>query len=422
MKTIEASGPAHDGAAWPGEPGADSFPGSHVDAGPDNGRPVGLRPPIRAGGGRALAVLLLLAAACGAPARKKDAPVFFPPSPELPRIQYLTAFNGSKDVETQSAFDRFVVGEKQNVKLDKPYGVGIFDGKIYVCDTNATVVVFDLRKKTFGYMKGAVGSGKLVQPVNISIEDDGTKYVADPGRGQIVVFDRNDEYVKAYGTPGSWRPVDAVPYQDRVYVADPTNAVVHVFDKQSGDEVKTIGDKGERSERLDRPTNLAFDGEGYLYISDIGRFQVVKFDRDGHLKSTIGKPGDGLGTFARPKGVALDREGHLYAVDASFNNVQIFSKDGRLLMFFAGMVQGPGSLLLPAKVTIDYNNIQYFRDYAGPGFEIEYLVLVTSQFGDRLVNVFAFGHDKGKKYPTDAELQKLIEERREKEQAKQPKP
>ena len=355
-----------------------------------------------------------LVVGCGAPARKPQAPVFFPPPPAPPRIQFLTALSGLRDIEEQSAFNRFVVGEIPDVKLDKPYGVAIHDGKIYVCDTNATVLVFDLQNKTFRPLKGALGLGKLNQPVNISIERDGTKYVADPVRGQVVAFDKNEEYLRAYGEPGSWRPVDAVALEDRLYVADVDHGLVKVFDKQSGEMVKTIGDKGAPSERLDRPTNLAFDRDGYLYVADVGRFQVVKFDRDGHFKMTFGKPGDNLGHFARPKGVAVDHDGRLYAVDASFNNVQIFNNDGRLLMFFGDPGNKPGGLTLPAKVAIDYDNLAYFAKFAEPGFEIEYLILVTSQFGDRRLNILAYGREKGKDYPTDTQLLKEIEERRQK--------
>jgi DNA-binding beta-propeller fold protein YncE len=344
----------------------------------------------------------------------ESTPLFFPPAPELPRVQYLTSLSGSRDVETQRAFDRFVVGEKQELKLDKPYGVAIHDGKIYVCDTNASVIVFDLKRKVFESLKGGVGPGKLMQPMNISIEPDGTKYVADPVRGQIVVFDREDTYVKAYGEPGTWRPVDAVVLEDRIYVADVVNHVVKVFDKQSGELIKAIGDKGEPAERLDRPTNLAFDGDGHLYVTDFGRFQVVKFDRDGHFISAFGKPGDAPGHFARPKGIAVDREGRIYSVDASFNNIQVFNKDGRVLMFFGQGGEAPGGLLLPAKVTIDYDNLEYFRDYVDAGFEPEYLVLVTSQLGPNSVSVMAYGREKGKTYPTDDELLQQIEDRKQK--------
>jgi sugar lactone lactonase YvrE len=340
---------------------------------------------------------MLAAMACATPARRPEAPVYFPPAPELPRIQFLVSIKGLKDVEQQSGFNRFVVGERQDVRLDKPYGVAMHDGRIYVCDTNASVVVFDLKAKRYGPMPGAAGPGRLVQPVNISIDAYGTKYVADPGRGQVVTFDRDDAYQNAYGTPGAWRPVDAVAWEDRIYVADPANGLVKVFDKTTGEPVRSFGDAGEPQERLDRPTNLAFDKDGYLYVTDAGRFQVIKFDRDGHFKSTFGQPGDNLGHFARPKGIALDR-------------------DGRLLMFFGEGGESPGQLLLPAKVSIDYDDVPYFQQYAGPQFRIEYLLLVTSQFGERSISVFGYGQASGQKYPTDDELLKAIDERRKREQ------
>lgn len=362
-----------------------------------------------------LTLLVLMTSACATPPVKREPAVYFPPPPSLPRLQYLTAFNGLKDIEEQSGFNRFVVGEKLNLELDKPYGVAMYDGKIYVCDTNTTVIVLDLEKKLFSSMAGAVGPGRLTQPVNISIEADGTKYVSDPVRGQVVVFDRSDAYLRAIGEPGSWKPVDAVPFGDRLYVADNANGLVKVFDKASGELLKTIGDKGDPADRLDRPTNLSFDPQGDLYVTDIGRFQVVKFDRDGHFLSTIGKVGDTPGHFARPKGTAIDREGRLYAVDAAFNNVQIFSPEGRLLMFFGDAGLGPGGLMLPAKVAIDDQNVAYFRTYAAPEFEIEYLVLVTSQFGERKLSVYGYGREKGKHYPTEDELRQQIDERRRKE-------
>ncbi|HJQ98569.1 MAG TPA: 6-bladed beta-propeller [Candidatus Polarisedimenticolaceae bacterium] len=372
--------------------------------------------------GIVLLSLALLSAACAAKKQNvQGPPVFFPPAPGLPRIQYLTSLSGSKDVETQSAFNRFVVGQKQEVKLDKPYGIAIHDGKIYVCDTNATVVVFDLKQKVYGDLVGAVGPGKLLQPTNVSIEADGTKYVADPGRGQVVQFDANDQYVKAYGEPGPWRPVDAVGFEDRLYVADVPNHVVKVFNKATGELIKSIGDKGEPDQRLDRPTNLAFDPEGYLYVTDFGRFQVVKYDRDGHFVSALGRPGDGPGQFARPKGIGVDKQGRLYAVDASFNNVQVFDKSGRVLMYFGEGGEAPGSLLLPAKVTIDYDNLSYFRDHVASGFVPEYLILVTNQLGPRSVTVLAFGHEKGKGYPSDEDLLRKMEEEKRKAQESAPK-
>jgi hypothetical protein len=98
--------------------------------------------------------------------------------------------------------------------------------------------------------------------------------------------------------------------------------------------------------------------------------------------------------------------------DASFGNVQVFNQDGRLLMFFGEGGDKPGGFMLPAKVAIDYDDVQYFEKLAEPNFQVEYVLLVTSQFGNHLVNVLAFGKEKGKQYPTDDELLKAVDERR----------
>ncbi len=366
-----------------------------------------------------MAIICLLLAGCAAPQKKESFNLFYPPPPELPRLQWLTAFTGAKDVERErSAFDKFVVGEEDNRRrLDKPYGVVLYDGKIYVCDTNRTVMVFDLEKRTFGPLEDAKGPGKLVQPLNISVDRDGNKYVSDPVRGQVVIFDRDDKYVKAFGSPGEWKPVDAIVLDDRLYVADMKNGAVEVLDKATGQKLKRIGRSGKPEENLYMPTNLAFDQNGILYVSDIGKFAVLKYDRDGHFRESLGKLGTNPGSFARPKGIATDRENRLYVVDAAFDNVQIFSPQNLMLLWFGhfGKVGlNPGELYLPAKVATNYEDVRYFQQYADPNFEIEYIVLVTSQFGDNMVNVFGFGKEKGKRYPTDAELKEQLDERLEK--------
>ncbi|MDA8165838.1 MAG: hypothetical protein M0017_12495, partial [Desulfobacteraceae bacterium] len=138
------------------------------------------------------------------------------------------------------------------------------------------------------------------------------------------------------------------------------------------------------------------------------RFQVVMYDRDGHYLGKIGESGQEPGCFARPRGVEVDKSGWIYAVDAAFDNVQIFDKKGQLLLFFGGPGRKPGDLTLPSKVFLDYDqdDIKQFSQYASSDFEIDHLVVVTSQFGKRLVNVYGFGKSKGKNYPSEEELRR----------------
>ena len=369
-----------------------------------------------------LLLVLAFTAACATAPKQEIAEVFYPDPPAPPRLQFLTSFTGENDVVgKKSAFEAFVTGIKESSRrLDKPYGVAIWDGKIYVSDLNQGIMIFDLAKGSYSSLQGAQGMGKLLQPVNIRIDADGNKYVSDPIRGQVIIFDRNDFYVNAFGDPATWKPVDAVPRGDELYVSDMKNARVTVVERKSGAVLRQIGNEGEPSQQLSRPTNLAFDTENHLFVSDAGRFQVVKYDRDGHYLGAVGDLGTESGTFARPKGIAIDRQDRLFAIDAAFSNVQIFNKEGYLLLFFGAAGRAPGDLNLPSQIAVDYDHIKYFKTYANKNFEIESLVIVANQFGSRMINVYGFGKESGRRYQTDAELLEELKKRVEKTGKEQP--
>ena len=344
---------------------------------------------------------------------KHENAVFFPEPPSPPRIQFLHSYTGSKDVrEAASSFDSFLAGrEQEHFELVKPFGAMIADGKIYICDTQASLMVINLEEKTFQRMEGAKGLGKVVQPMNVAGDEEGNKFVADPLRGEVMMYDKNDMYVKSFGLSGHWKPLDAVPYKGLLYVVDGKNRAIAVFDIKTAKKIRQLGQGNEDGKNLGTPTNIAVGPDELLYISDAGRFQIVIMDRDGHEISTIGKSGVNLGHFARPRGVAVDKKGLVYVADAAFENVQVFRKDGQLLLFFGGSGALPGHLFLPADVSIDYDNVEYFQQYADPKFNIEFLIIVTSQFGERLVNIYGFGTEEGRTYPTDKELAEKAKEK-----------
>lgn len=360
------------------------------------------------------ATVLLSGCVTTPPPKEETDSVFYPDPPAPPRLQFLYSYTSSKDVEEGSAaFDAFLTGRKDppGQHLIKPYGVAMRDGKIYVCDSQKTVQIFDLKNKKFKTLEGAKGLGKVVQPLNIRITKEGYKFVADPVRGEVVMYDTQDQYVKSFGLPGQWKPVDVVDYDGLLYIVDSRNRDIKVFDIESGEKKGSLGRSNKPEENLGLPTNITVDEDGLLYITDSGRFQVVIYDRDGHERGTIGRPGANLGHFARPRGIDIDKDGLVYVVDAAFENVQVFKKDGQLLLFFGGSGRRPGDLFLPADVSIDYDNISYFQQYVDPNFSIEYLVIVTSQFGPRLVNIYAYGREQGRSYAIEEDLIKKAEEK-----------
>ena len=46
---------------------------------------------------------------------------------------------------------------------------------------------------------------------------------------------------------------------------------------------------------------------------------------------------------------------------------------------------------MPATVTIDYDNVEFFREYAVDGSQIEFLVLITNQYDFHKISVYGFG-------------------------------
>ncbi|NHZ69636.1 MAG: hypothetical protein GWP20_00175 [Thermotogales bacterium] len=349
----------------------------------------------------AILALAILSGCASTPKDDESAALFYPQPPDLPRLQYLTRFSTPSDVETESMGLRdFIVGKDTfgDHVVRKPFGVAMYDGKIYVVDTRAHGYgIFDLKQKRVELVQGSAG-GSMKKPINITIDRDGTKYVTDTDRNQILVFDVNDRFVRAIGTPDQFKPIDVLVVGDRLYVSDLYHHQVQVLDKASGETLSSFGKAGSGDEELFQPTSLALGPDQSVYISDTGNFRIQKYTLDGEFIRSYGSVGDAVGHFARPKGIAVDREGRIYIVDAAFENIQVLNNDGTPLMFFGQPGDRRGNINLPTAIIIDYDNLEYFQRYAEPGFKLEYVVLVASQFGINKVVAFGYGKMEGLDY------------------------
>lgn len=348
-----------------------------------------------------LGLCLFLSACAVGPQVDEGGPIFYPPLPNPPRLQHLVSISTLKDLGKESAFLEFVLGKETDNEalVTKPYGVAMYQGKIYVVDTRGPgYVVIDLLKKKETQVHGG-SAGRMTKPINITIDTDGSKYVTDTGRNQILKFDVRDKFVRAYGVKGQFKPADVAIVKDRLYVSDLKNHMIQVLDKHSGKLLFKMAtpDGKDKDGFIHFPTNLSVYND-ILYISDTGNFKIVKYTLDGQYLEKLGTVGSGFGQFARPKGIALDREGRLYVVDAAFENVQIFNNEGKILLFFGGPGDKPDSINLPTDIAIDYENIKYFQQYAAPGFTLEYIIIVASQFGVNRINVFGYGQMAGMDY------------------------
>jgi DNA-binding beta-propeller fold protein YncE len=345
---------------------------------------------------RAAIGLLLVAFSAGCVSNKGDAPTeyaFFPPAPDEPRIQYLMSFGSEADLSGRGKFNTFIVGrEKLHRPIWKPYGITATPGKLYVVDTMpGNVSITDMALSRLRYIRPA-GSGAMQMPINVAVTKDGTIYVTDTERGQVIIFNTAGNYAGVLGTHGKDKPCGIAVDDERVYVTDLAHSCARVYSQSTRELLLTLPtDPANPESRLYQPTNIAVDRKGRIYVSDTGGFAVQVYDAQGKHLRKIGELGLTPGTFALPKGIGVDREQRLYVVDAATGVIQLFDDEGRLLMYF-GSPDGSsvGGTYLAAGLAVDYDNVGRFQRYVAPGYEIEYLIYVTNQAGPNKVSVYGF--------------------------------
>jgi DNA-binding beta-propeller fold protein YncE len=348
--------------------------------------------------GRVLVTVLFLAALAGCGSPQTTGPgasgtySFWPPMPDEPRLQFLTSYRYSSDVEpAQSGLNRLVFGtEQQILPIEKPYGVAMWQGRIYVCDIiNPGIVILDLKSRQTRVMT-STGVNAMDQPSDIAIAPDGMKYVADRIKERIFVFNEQDQFVRAFGWEG-FTPVGVAVHDDQLYAAEFEERHVVVLDRHQGTRLGIIGEGGGEEGQFIRPLGIATDTDGNVYVTDVLRGRLQKFGPDGRFIQAMGQIADSPGNFVRPKHVAVDRQGTIYVVDAAFQNVQMFSNEGEVLMFFGSAGSHDGSMSLPAGIAVHEADVELFADYIHPAFDAERLVVVTNQFGLNKVAVYALG-------------------------------
>jgi hypothetical protein len=142
------------------------------------------------------------------------------------------------------------------------------------------------------------------------------------------------------------------------------------------------GDGGAAtSAELNSPGGVAVDGEGNLYIGDVGNQRVRKVTTEGVISTfagtgAYGYNGDGIAATSAqlyyPTGVALDSSGNLYIADEFNNRIRMVDTAGMI-----STVAGTGSrgysgdggpatnaeLYFPTGVAVDSSRNLYIADY-----------------------------------------------------------
>jgi DNA-binding beta-propeller fold protein YncE len=301
-----------------------------------------------------LAIFLGFLAGC-AGTQPVPAGPFWPPPPQEPRIEYVRSIYGSHSL-TRSFFGKvkdFLFGKSPDMALGKPYGLALKgQSTLFIVDTaKKGLMVLNLDTGKVDFIDSLGPYGRLQEPINVLLGDDGRVYVADTGLGKIVVFDANGVFVRFIGEGELGSPVGMAlgPGGKSLYVTDTNLHMVLVFSPE-GDLLKKFGGRGDMQGQFYHPLGIAVNNRSQVLVVDSFHFAVQVFDLDGNYLSSFGSTSKGLGSMARPRSIAVDSEGLIYVTDALKNNVQIFDQDGGPVLEFGSRGFGPGQFRLPAGI------------------------------------------------------------------------
>jgi DNA-binding beta-propeller fold protein YncE len=81
-------------------------------------------------------------------------------------------------------------------------------------------------------------------------------------------------------------------------------------------------------ELLYRPTDVAFDKDGLIYVADTGHARILVFNSSGNYIRKIGSKGFDRGGLSVPVGVTVSEDGYVYVADKKLNKIVVYDPDG----------------------------------------------------------------------------------------------
>ena len=110
------------------------------------------------------------------------------------------------------------------------------------------------------------------------------------------------------------------------------------------------------------PQAAAVDGDGNVYVTDLGNARVQKFGPGGAYLLSWGGSGEGAWQFRAPDGIAVGANSTVYVVDAQRSVVQAFGPDGMYVGEWGGRGSEPGKFVLPSGIAAGPDGRVYVAD------------------------------------------------------------
>jgi DNA-binding beta-propeller fold protein YncE len=231
------------------------------------------------------------------------------------------------------------------------------------------------------YAVGEFGIGResFDRPVDVVEDAAENIYVVDQRNNRIQVLDRRGRFVREWGGRGftygffdtpqaiaidqSTRFSNSSAEVSLLFVVDLQNHRLQVFDLNGNPPdaskvkfPKTIGRLGSGRGEFNKPTDVAIDRNGNVFVVDSGNDRIQKFGPDGSFLQEWGKFGRRRGgELKNPVSIAYSDEGFgfLYVLSSPECRVQKYDIDGRLAKEWPMHQKGEGALCGPSRIRIE---------------------------------------------------------------------
>lgn len=194
------------------------------------------------------------------------------------------------------------------------------------------------------------GQGQFTYPRAVDIAPDGSVFVVDK-TGRIQSFTPEGVFLAEFRMPlvEAGKPTGMSFGPDgNLYVADTHYHRVVVF-SPNGEVVDEFGKFGEDDGCFIYPTDVAFAGDGRIFVSEYGgNDRVSVFSEKGVFRYSFGSPGSKAGELSRPSALCADQSRRrLYVADACNHRIAVYDFQGRVLEYIGSVGRGGGQLRYP---------------------------------------------------------------------------
>lgn len=173
----------------------------------------------------------------------------------------------------------------------------------------------------------------VAQQVRVDAQDN--IWIVDQMSNMVIKFDPNGRVQLLLGRKEESERVPAVPLTPqparegapggRGRGAGPAPAA----EGPPAGASRGLSGAGAQSDVFQRPTDVAWDAAGNIYVADgYGNARVAKFDKNGKFIKSWGSRGLAPGQFNTPHGIALDAQGNVYVADTGNRRIEVFDGDG----------------------------------------------------------------------------------------------